>query len=364
MYHVGAPDRTTIPILDENRLEAARVVIDGVVNQDLAHHMAAAPLLLSLLEALCEEAADVCPTKPVAEAVVDYLRRPRLPCPTCTGAGSVEPDALNACGTCSGSGTIAGPTPTPALEALLAGSLTPAPAARAPAAPRVRIPSLKRFEQIGLKRLHVEGPKRGPTLSDPERSALVGLSMQGRLVTHSDVQGPEGFLFELTPEGERVARELLRRGETLNAAQVRLLKRLEQAGEVGVLVSTAQDGTARVLREEVVPPFIEFVPGEAREAPAGPGEPPRSEQFVRRWWQRRGRAHLVTTEGAVMTLCKRNAGTAAWSEAPAEAKLCDTCGAEASEGAAVTAAPRQRLTAAGRTWLTDWRLLSRSRSTP
>jgi hypothetical protein len=108
-YHVGAPDKTSIPILDENRLEAARVVIDGLGNQDLAHQMAAAPLLVRLLSDLAEEAPDVCPTKRLAEAVVDYLTRPRLVCPTCTGAGKVVRDATQACETCCGSGTIAGP---------------------------------------------------------------------------------------------------------------------------------------------------------------------------------------------------------------------------------------------------------------
>ena len=190
----------------------------------------------------------------------------------------------------------------------------------------------------------------------------MGLSLQGALVTHADVQSPEGFLFTLTPRGERIARELLQRGEALSVPQARLLKRLEPAGEAGVVVPGAQGGTARVLRDEVVPPLIEFVPGPALDpaslagaAPEGLADGAPSGQLERRWWRRQGRAHLVRTQGAVMTLCRRNAGTAAWSEAPADAKLCEDCAAESGPSPGVPAAPRQRLTAAGRAWLAQGR---------
>jgi hypothetical protein len=89
MYSVGAPEQTSIPILDENRLVAARVIIDGTINQDLAHQMAAAPFLLALLSDLAEEAPDDAPTKRRAECVVDYLTRPRISCPTCLDRKSV-----------------------------------------------------------------------------------------------------------------------------------------------------------------------------------------------------------------------------------------------------------------------------------
>lgn len=53
--------------------------------------------------------------------------------------------------------------------------------------------------------------------------------------------------------------------------------------------------------------------------------------YSRQWWRKRGEAHLVPLEGgAVFTLCDRNAGTAAWSEAPIGASSCDTCVAKAN----------------------------------
>ena len=56
--------------------------------------------------------------------------------------------------------------------------------------------------------------------------------------------------------------------------------------------------------------------------------------FLRWWWRKQGEAHLVSTV-VFRSLCDRNASTAAWSDAPAEAKLCDVCAAQSGQFASI-----------------------------
>ncbi len=100
-FTVGAEEDGWVPIRDENGLTAARVCVDvdGCVNFDLAHVMAAAPELLAVLSDAVEEAPRGCPFLARAEALVDLLRQPRVRCEACSGAGCAE---------CSGCGTVAG----------------------------------------------------------------------------------------------------------------------------------------------------------------------------------------------------------------------------------------------------------------